>query len=156
MYGDSMLKISYDKDIMVIHYIRQLNNSYRSKLKINTSTFRKKAEDIAKAVKNIKGFRKFSIGFSRLDWIKDCEGYEVPNFICSLGNKKKVIPGSWTCKCIPEQWEVCYTLRLDIPTSMHGINKFIKATKMNISDEKIKDIKNTIKLKQNRVITAVH
>lgn len=144
--GYKNLEVYFQKNTMVIHYTKELEDLHKSKLNVDEIKFGQQAKEIAEQVKWIKGFKKCSIGFGQIDWYDSCNEYDVPAFICSLDNKRKVETRYWSCNDIPKGWTICYTLRLDIPSSLRGVNKFFKALKISVSDKHLNEIKKAIKL----------
>jgi len=148
---EKSLDVCFSTNTMVISYEKELDYFHKGIINVNEKAYETEAKEIADQIKWIKGFKSFAIGFGQIDWYERCNNFDVPYFICSE-NGRRVKKGYNSYNDIPKDWTVCYSLTMEIPSSIRGLNKFFEALKntlrVYITDKQINEIKKAIKNKK--------
>lgn len=131
-------------DILMVRYSVEMNGYHKDRLKVKEDTWEYITKKIADQVKWIKGFINFVLGFDHIDWYESCNEYEVPYFSCSTEGKR-LKKGYNTYNDIPKDWTTEYVLKMEIPSSIKGLNKFFEALNLVFTNAQLNDIKKALK-----------
>lgn len=144
---EKRLNISFSANAMFITYEKELDEFHKGHISVYENGYEEKAKEIANQVKWIKGFKEFSLGFGTIDWYESCDGFNVPFWTCSE-NGKRVKKDYIYYNDIPKDWTEGYTLTIEIPSSIRGINKFFEALNLNLNEKQINSIRKALKDKK--------
>lgn len=148
---EKTLTINFSTNAMFVNYSEELERYHKCPLHVGEATYEERAKKISDQIKWIKGFKKFAIGFDTIDWYECCDGYDVPYWICSE-NGRRVKKDYIHFNDIPKDWQVNYSLQLEIPSSIRGLNKFFEALKLDLNEDELKQIREAIKNKRSCTI----
>lgn len=128
-----------------ISFEKEMDSYHKSSLDISKKqldNLKDQAKDMLRQVKGVKGFKKFSMGYGTIDWYESCRQYEVP-YIYNEEGRIKV--GYQEHYDIPKDWTFGYSVRMDLPDTVRGINKVIEAFGYSLSNVEMGKVREIMK-----------
>lgn len=140
------LEISFNGNNACISYDFEMNLR-KETVHADEKKLKEEAQKIADAVKYLKGFKSFGIGFSPIDYYDNCNCYDVPYAGCTADNKRVKI-GYNDQYTIPKAWSKYYSLRLEDVKDIRSFNKFLDVMGIRIEDKVLNQFRKAIKEKK--------